>query len=135
MTLNNETSKVTNQVSNGGIKNTVAKVVGGMVLGALLATGVTLATTASFAESSAQPLASSSILAEQPMTESIAERLEVQRVVAGMPVAFSTNSESVEERLEVQRVIAGMPLASYTNSESVEERFEVQRVQDTMLNK
>ena len=104
MTLNNETSKVTNQVTNGGIKNTVVKVVGGMVLGALLATGVTLATTTSFAESSASPLASSSILAEQSLNESIAERLEVQRVIAGMPTAFNTNSESVEERLEVQRV-------------------------------
>ena len=104
MTLNNETSKVTNQVINGGIKNTVVKVVGGMVLGALLATGVTLATTTSFAESSASPLASSSILAEQSLNESIAERLEVQRVIAGMPTAFNTNSESVEERLEVQRV-------------------------------
>ena len=140
-------------------RNHAAKIIGGIVLGAVLAVVVSLQAGISHADSPSSPQSAGPSYVQQPLSESIQERLEVQRVMAAEYESAKPVSDSIQERLEVQRVMAAeyesakpvsdsiqerlemrrVMAAEYESakpvSDSLQERLEVQRVQEDMLNR
>ena len=122
-------------------EQTLAKVLGGFALGALLVTATVLPLGTTFADGSNRPMSAGPSYQEQRLGDSIEERFEVQRLLVDMYnhsfTSSPTASESIQERLEVQRVIENMYnhsfISSPTASESAQERLEVERVRSNML--
>ena len=89
-------------------RNHAAKIIGGIVLGAALAVAVSLQAGISQADSPTSPRSADPSYVQQPLSESIQERLEVQRVMAAEYESAKLVSDSLQERLEVQRVQESM---------------------------
>ncbi len=112
MNIATRISNVKEWISVSMTKQTSAKVLGGLALGALLVTATGLPSGTTYADGPKRPMSAGPSYLEQRTADSIEERFEVQRVVADMynndSLSVPTTSESVQERFEVQRLLADM---------------------------
>ena len=98
--------------------NKSAKIIGGLALGALLAVVVPLQAGITLGDSPTSPLTANATYAEQRHSDSLEERMEVQRIraenfattnPASINLSYSEMrvADSLEERMELQRIRAG----------------------------